>query len=365
MKKCNLFLLIMVLFVFVLLTTGQRVEADSMPIGIKAILPENQFNKEVSYYHLMMEPGQKQVLDFQLVNTSDKEVTAEVTLAATTTNDNGNLDYNLPDKKMDKSLLYPLTEIAETPKEVKIPANSEIITKINVTMPTEEFSGIILGGINVKVKAEEKKKDKEAGGGMKIENVLNYSIAVLLVENEERVKTDMTLQKIFASQVTGINTTKVTLQNPTMAVIENITIEAKIYGKESDKILYETKKEGYRMAPNSSFDFGVALGNERYRAGDYRLKLVATSDPQNTEDGERQVWEFDEAFTIKREEADKLNESAVDLPADYSWYYLIAGVIVVLLISSIVALILWKRKKRAKKVVKRRTNKNNKRKSSK
>lgn len=335
--------------------------ADSTPLSVKAILPDNQHNKEVSYYHLMMKAGQKQEIDLQLFNSSDKETTAEITLTAATTNNNGTIDYNLPSKEIDKSLLYPFPSIATTPKEVKIPANSDITTKIAIEMPMEEYSGMILGGINVKVKKEkvEEKKEKSSGG-MKIENEMNYSIGVVLVENEETVKTDMTLERVFASQVMGNNTTKATLRNPTAAVMENVTIEAKIYAKGSDAVLYETKQEGYRMAPNSSFDFGVPIGNERYKAGEYRIKLTATSDPKKPEDGEKQVWEFDESFTIKREEADKLNAEAIDLPTDYLPYIIMGGIALLVVIALIVFIVIVKRKKKQAKELeqKRKARKN-------
>lgn len=349
MKKKNSLKLMIVglLTVFGGLSVGEVANAEASPISVNPILPENQFNKEVSYYHLMMEPGEKQEIELQIFNSSDEERVALVTLTAATTNDNGLIDYNLPDKKVDKSLLYGFPTIASTPKEVKVPANKDVKTKISIKMPAESYDGMILGGINVKAKKKVAKDQDKQSSGMKIENEMNYAIGVVLVENEAPVKTNMELLKVSASQIMGNNTTKATLQNPTSVVMENVTIEAKIYKADNETVLYETKKENYRMAPNSSFDFGIPIGNERYKAGDYRLKLVATSDPKSAKDGEKQTWEFDEKFTIKRAEADKLNESAVDLPTDYTLYYIGGAVIALLVIGGIILLISLRRKKQA------------------
>lgn len=357
-KKFFMILATTLMTMGIALGISMEVQADSTPLSVKAILPENQFNKEVSYYHLMMKPGAKQTIELQLFNSSDQETTALVTLTAATTNNTGVIDYNLPDKEIDKSLVYPFTTIATSPKEVKIPANSDVTTPIEIEMPVEEYDGMILGGINVKVKkAKEKETDKKASGGMKIENEMNYSIGVVLVENENKVKTDMLLERVFADQVMGNNTTKVALQNPTATPMEDVSFEAKIYAKNSDTVLYESKQEGYRMAPNSTFDFGIAIGNERYKAGEYRLKLVAKSEPKNPKDGEPQSWDFDVPFTVTRAQADKLNETAVDLPADYTLWFIIGGVSLLVVIAGISVMVIMKKKKKQKELQKKKLSK--------
>ncbi|MBP1040078.1 DUF916 and DUF3324 domain-containing protein [Vagococcus sp. BWB3-3] len=360
MRKMKLtFRLVVVMIAVMVVGMMPKVaKADSSPIAVKAILPENQFKKDVSFYYLKMSPGAKQEIELQLFNSSDQEVTAEVGLSSATTNDNGLIDYNLMEKEIDKSLLFPFPSIASTPKEVKVPAQSDVKTKIQIEMPAEEYDGMILGGVNVKTKKTEDKQteDKSSQGGMKIENEMTYSIGVVLIENEEFVKTDMKLNKVFASQIMGNNTTKATLQNPTSAVMEDVSIEAKVMKKGSSDVLYEVKSDGYRMAPNSAFDFGIPIGKERYRAGEYTLKLVAVSDPKDEKDGERQEWTFEEDFVIKREEADKLNAKAVDLPTDYTKWYIIGGVALLALILIIIMIVVIVKKKKQEQ--KRKVSKN-------
>ncbi|MBP1040216.1 DUF916 and DUF3324 domain-containing protein [Vagococcus sp. BWB3-3] len=349
MRKMKLTFRIAVVMIAVMVVGGMPkvVKADSSPIAVKALLPDNQFKKEVSFYYLKMSPGAKQEIELQLFNSSDQEVAAEVSLSSATTNDNGLIDYNLMEKEIDKSLLYPFPSIASTANEVKIPAQSDVKTKIKIEMPAEEYDGMILGGVNVKTKKTEDKQteDDSSQGGMKIENEMTYSIGVVLIENEEFVKTDMKLTKVFASQIMGNNTTKATLQNPTSAVMEEVSIEARVMKKGSSDVLYEVKSDGYRMAPNSAFDFGIPIGKERYRAGEYTLKLVAVSDPKDEKDGERQEWTFEEVFVIKREEADKLNAKAVDLPTNFTIWYLIGGLILVVLAIIVIVMVAIRKRK--------------------
>lgn len=334
---------------------GQQVQAESASLSVKAILPENQFDKDVSFYYLKMEAGATQDIELQLFNSSDKEVTALVSLTAATTNDNGLIDYNLPDKKIDSSLQTPFSKIATTPKEVVVPANKDVTTKITINMPAEEYNGMIVGGINVRAKAAEESKESDKEGGMQIVNEMNYAIGVVLVENEEKVKTDMLMSKVYASQIMGNNTTKATLQNPTAAVIEDLSINAEIFAADGTSVLYKHNVDGYRMAPNSSFDFGVPIGNERYQAGKYRIEVEATSDPKDPEkNGEKQTWKFNKEFTITRAQADALNEKAVDLPPDYTMYYIIGAIVASVLIIGIIVAIVAVRKKRAKEKARRR-----------
>ncbi|MBP1039423.1 DUF916 and DUF3324 domain-containing protein [Vagococcus sp. BWB3-3] len=338
--------------------------ADSTPLSVKAILPENQFDKSVSYYNLMMKAGATQEIELQLFNSSEVETVAEVTLTAATTNDNGLIDYNLPDKDIDASLLYPFNKIASTPKEVTIPAKSDVITKIKIEMPVVEYDGMILGGINVKSKKQESEESEKKSGGMKIENEMSYAIGVVLRENENSVMTDMLLDRVYASAVMGTNTTKATLQNPTSAVMEEVAIEGKVYKKGSDTVLFETKKEGYRMAPNSSFDFGIGLGNKPYVTGDYVMKITATSDPKDSKDGEKQTWNLEKEFHVSAAEAKALNDaSAVELEKDYLGYIIIGGISAAVLVAGIITVVMVRNKKKqeALRVAKKRKRKSSKR----
>ncbi|WP_314062759.1 DUF916 and DUF3324 domain-containing protein [uncultured Vagococcus sp.] len=345
-KKTIKLIMSILLFLSIVGGVSQTAFADSTPISVKAILPDNQHDKNVSYYNLMMKAGATQEIELQLFNSSDEDAVAEVSLTAATTNDNGLIDYNLPDKEIDKSLLYPFNKIASTPKEVTIPAKKDVMTKVTIEMPVMEFDGMILGGINVKAKKVEA-EEKSESGGMKIENEMSYAIGVVLQENENPVKTDMSLERVFASAVMGANTTKATLQNPTSAVMEDVSIEAKVYKKGNDTVLFETKKDGYRMAPNSSFDFGVGLGNKPYVTGDYVMKVTATSDPKDPKNGEEQTWNLEKEFSVTAAEAKKLNDaSAVELEKDYLMYIIIGSVSAIVLIGGLTTLVVLRNKKK-------------------
>lgn len=362
-KRTIKLMMSIILFLGIVGGVSQTAFADSTPISVKAILPDNQHDKSVSYYNLLMKAGETQEIELQLFNSSDQDAVAEISLTSATTNDNGLIDYNLPDKAVDKSLLYPFSKIATAPKEVTVPAKKDVITKIKIEMPVVEYDGMILGGINVKAKKQETEEDKSKSGGMKIENEMSYAIGVVLQENENPVVTDMALERVFASAIMGTNTTKATLQNPTSMVMEDVSIEAKVYKKGNDTVLFETKKEGYRMAPNSSFDFGVGLGTKPYVTGDYVMKIAATSDPKDPKNGEKQTWNLEKEFSVTAAEAKKLNDaSAVELDKNYLMVIIIGSVSAIVLIGGVITFVVIhnKKKQAAIKAAKKRKRKSSK-----
>jgi len=75
------------------------------------------------------------------------------------------------------------------------------------------------------------------------------------------------------------------------------------------------------MAPASNFDYLVNTGNQRLKAGKYRLHLVATSG--------RQQWVFNRQFTISSTAANKANAQT---PRDWHWLWWLLLILIVLLI---------------------------------
>ncbi|MEG2504464.1 MAG: DUF916 domain-containing protein, partial [Carnobacterium sp.] len=186
MKRAKVYFIICLITSFISNYSLLKVEAadnDSVPVSARVVLPENQFNKEASYFYLKMTPNQEQDLEVVLSNTSDSVQKVEVSLAAGITNDNGIIDYPDGQKKFDASLKYPFSKLASTEKNVTIDPKSDKSVMIKVKMPAEEFDGLIIGGINIRLnQADDTKKESE--GGMQIKNIIRYNFGVVLVENE-------------------------------------------------------------------------------------------------------------------------------------------------------------------------------------
>lgn len=365
-------------------------ENGSTNVSVTTNVPDNQIDKNQSYFDLLMKQGQKQELEVVLRNNTDKDITMLAAVNTAITNDNGVVDYSwdvetalaaakennknpkatpIDEKKIayDTSLAYPLSIIATIDKEILVPAKSEVISKVAVKMPEKEIPGVIAGGVYLTQK-EDTNANTENSKGVQIKNKFVYVVGIQLRQTEDistlvpELKLDR--KKILPTQVNYRNYLGVNLQNIEPVYIRNLTVEAKIYKKGSKELLHETRQEGMKMAPNSNFNFGVNWDNQEFKAGTYQLKMIARADDYEKE------WTWDEEFTIEKDLADKLNSKAVELEkTDNSLYYILGGSGLVLLLFILLFFVVKRRiekKKeeelRRKRAAKRKREKMNKKK---
>ncbi|OJG71511.1 hypothetical protein RV12_GL001519 [Enterococcus quebecensis] len=331
---------------------------ESMNFSVSAVLPENQINKSKSYFELLMKPGQVQELEVMMNNSLDREVTVVNHANSAITNDNGIVDYSIDNPELDSTLKSPFSKIAEVEKETTIPPKSSKKVKIKVTMPEESFDGVILGGLHFTEK-EDKSKDNKNKAGVQIENRFAFAIGVLLKETDKEVKPETKLGKIEASQINYRNVVKANIQNTQPVIMQNLDVTARVTKKGKKETLFETNKEGLRMAPNSNFNYSINWENQEFKAGKYTLHMTAT-------DGSDK-WDWSKDFEISGEEAKKLNDRAVELEKDYTKWYIIgaaAGVLVLLIVTYAFGQYVTKRKQKKRRMEKRKRKKKQQRKNN-
>lgn len=311
-------------------------EEKAVEFSVKAIIPENQIDKNQTYFDLKMEPLKSQKIEVEVYNASSRDIDVKVDLANATTNSNALIVYDEPEKAPDESLTNPLTTIAALNDvqggKIKVPAGSSTVVSATINMPESEFDGMILGAMRF-----EKLPDKESGennsGGVSIQNKYAYVIGIKLTENENRVKPDMILKQVKSGLENYKTATTAVLQNPTSSIIRNLKIHGQVLKKGSDEVLHKAEIENGSFAPNSTMDFIVDWEYKPLKAGDYVFRGTA-------EDGEN-TWNFEKEFSIAEEEAEAANEKAVEIERDYTWIFVLA---VAVLISIIAALIMYIRK---------------------
>ncbi|MEI5993963.1 DUF916 and DUF3324 domain-containing protein [Candidatus Enterococcus mansonii] len=339
-----------------LATQSQATEDDTGGFSVKAILPENQLNKDVTYYDLRVKPNLEQTLDLELYNSTKEVQNVSVTINPGITNDNGLIDYSEREKEYqyDDSLTLSITDIASTDKEVSIPALSKVTTKIHLKTPSQPFKGMVLGGIYVTSLSKDKEKQESSEGGMQIKNKVVYSVGIKLTESDEPVEGDLLYEKgqTKAGQEAGRNIIKSKIRNLAPINVDELSYHAKIYAENAQEIVAERAVSGYRMAPNSYFHYQVPWGSQPFKAGKYRMELSAESKVTG------QKWQWKDNFEITQEEAKTLNESAIDLEETTNWLlYVALGIGLILLIGLVIVFIwLHKRKKEKQRKLKAQRN---------
>ncbi|MBK5491839.1 DUF916 and DUF3324 domain-containing protein [Bacillus sp. TH13] len=337
MKKYTLWTLFGILMVSLVWFTPFA-SASKFNFGVYTVIPDNQIDKQKTYFNLKMEPNQKQTLTIQLKNDTEKDVVIEPKIHSATTNLNGVIEYGPTKIKRDSTLPYELGELIQTDKEVTVPAKGSKDLQLQVTMPEQEFKGILAGGITLEEKKADEKNKQDTKEGLSIENKYAYVVGITLQENDEKVKQDLKLPDVKAGQVNARNVINATLHNPTSTYINKFEVDAVITKKGKTEELYTSKKQNMQIAPNSNFDFPIALNGEKLEPGTYTVHVKAKSSEE--------AWEFKKDFTIKDEEAKQFNEKDVSIEEpNYLWY--IVGLLFILL-AGLLWFLFWKRKKNKK-----------------
>lgn len=324
-------------------TADQQAAELGLGFTYKVVKPENQ-RSSVGYFDLRMNAGQKQTVEIELANGSDEEITIGVSLNGAKTNGNGVIEYGPSAIEKDKSLKYDFVDIVTGPKEVVLPPKTMIPLKLEIAMPASDIDGVISGGIQLKQQTKEEKDEKEKTG---ITNEYAYLVGMLLSENDTVVTPNLELNKVYAGLANYRNAVFVNFSNVQPAYLENMTVDVQIMKKGSEEVLYDTKKAGMRMAPNSLIDFPVEMNGDRMEAGDYKAHILVTADDKK--------WEWTEEFTITDEEADKFNGQDVSLTQergiDWKLIAMIVGgiIAVVVIIFFIVRSVQQKKMKNRKK----------------
>ncbi|MDR2610466.1 MAG: DUF916 and DUF3324 domain-containing protein [Clostridiales Family XIII bacterium] len=321
--------------------------AEDAGFSVHAQIPENQINKNLTYFDLHMKPGAKQTLTVSLINDSKKPLTVDVGAISASTNRNGIIDYRTPDIK-DKTLKVPFSEISHVVDDtVTIPAGGTAAAHIEITMPAGVYDGVALGGIVIT-----KKPDKDSASGstsrkkhdnfdVSIKNEYSYIIGVKLRETEVPVSPDFEYEKVEA----GLANYKLAvihhIRNKEAAIVKDMRLSIKVY-KGKEETPYIDFEKTVDMAPNSVMPIGTETGRRKFDPGDYLSKVrLAIGD---------KIWEFEKSFTVTEAEAKELNEKSVaeTKPADIPFWFaaiLIGGALLAFLAFLLFIISLLRRRK--------------------
>lgn len=341
-KKLSYFLLIVGFFGLSTMNLSE-VEASKLNFSVETVIPDNQVDKNKTYYDLRIEPNKKQNLKMIVNNSTDKDVMVEITAEAATTNTNGVVEYGVTKSKRDSTLENSIGDIVTiSEKEPVIPAKSSKEIILTVNAPEEEFEGILAGGITIKEKESAKNTDKDSQKGMAIENRYSYVVAFILHGREEQVSSELKLNTVKPDQINVRNIISANVQNTKSKYMNQVTIDAKVTRKNNKKVLYSEKKDKMQIAPNSNFNFPISLNGEALEAGKYTLTMAV--------DSQGETWNFKKDFTIEKAVANKLNKEDVSIVKDYTQLYLLIGGILILLVFILFFAIMHKRKKEKQKL---------------
>ena len=338
MKKRHgaIFLITFIFFLSLIPTTFSK--ASELNFSVNAVIPDNQIDKEKSYFDLKVTPGEKQNLIVKLRNTTDKEIVINPHIQSAKTNKNGVIDYTPNKIKKDDTLKIAMEDIAKVPKEVTVPPQSEKDLTIEVTMPKDKFDGIILGGIYLKEDTS-KNKEEDKENDVAIKNEYSYVVALQMRQNDNKVKPMLHMNEVNPETQNARNVIVANIQNSEPMIISKLKIDATVNKKGSKDNLAILKKENLQVAPNSNFNIAVPLEGEKLEAGTYILNMKAESAGKE--------WQFKKEFSISADKATTMNEKDVTLEKETpTMLYIFLGVAFLIVIAVVIYFIIRRNKRK-------------------
>lgn len=299
--------------------------------------PENQINKNVGYYDLLMKKGQKQKVELVLYNTTKKAFDVSIKLSSAKTNANGVVEYAPSELKEDDSLKYKFPDLVKTSGRVTVPAESDKTVILEIEMPEDSIEGLIAGGIQLQLIEEEKNTKKEI-----IQNKFAYLIGFLLSESDTKdIKPQLKFNEAYSKVSNGQYTLFLNYSNTRPIFVENMDVVVKVLKHNSNKELFELKRSNLRMAPNSVIDFPISLEDKKLAKGKYKLQAdIRLSTGEN--------WKWEQNFTVTQDDLSSLDVQKKELGEEntISLYKLLLGItLVVILVFVIVVFLIKKIKK--------------------
>ncbi|MDT2801581.1 DUF916 and DUF3324 domain-containing protein [Vagococcus lutrae] len=319
------------------------VSAESLSFNVKPVYPENQLDKDVTYFHLQTTPNMEQTLTIEVTNVGSEPLTIEGLLYTATTNSLGVIEYGESLTEIDETVPMKLTDVATLPQaEMTIAPETTEAFPIHIQMPEKSFGGILLGGITIQEKDDEKDEDKskeKTSTGAVIKNKFNYRYVLMLEGTEPHPEPEVKLTNVTASLDHERNAFISELQNPNALLLHSLSVKSEVRKKGESSILYQDEIQDGQLAPNSTLNFPVFLKGDKFEPGTYNVKCYVSA--------EGQQWELEQDVTINEETAKKVNQKSVDIPEkDYTMWYVASGIVVAIVIIIIVYKMLHHRKKK-------------------
>lgn len=348
MKKTKILIILFALITFIYPSQtifGEETTtsgAEGADYSVKAVLPDNQLDRGKSFYDLRMTPGQKETIQLQVNNYSDKEQTYNISVNTAQTTGNVTIDYGVkedPDKSVNN---LPISQYVSYPESIKIPAKKAGLVSIEINAPKEKWDGILLGGIQVKKDFSEEKEESDQA----IFSEYAYVIGLMLSQNDTKVEPDLTYEGIEAKSIARNAGLIATLKNPQPMNVSNVHFVGKIYkeGEKEPVITREVKDGG--IAPDSTIDVqlfnGEAGQTKPLEAGKYHLEIAV-------DDKENHHWTFTDDFEITKEAAEKVNNKVFTVKKEQNYLlYFVIGILILLILILFIFLAKNKKKKEEK-----------------
>ncbi|MGG5337861.1 hypothetical protein IGJ48_000529 [Enterococcus pernyi] len=336
MKIHQVGMILVLLLVSLLAPMRVGAEEGTLNFYVTPEFSENQKSGNDRYFQLNLAPDTTETLTLKLQNANSEAKKIKITPHTAYTNVMGVVEYGQDAEEADPTLQHSLGELIEQPEIIELGDNETKTVTLDLKMPKEAFEGFLAGGLRIEEVKENTTDETTDEEGVAIQNEFAYIIGVVVSNKQDAVQPDLELLDVFADQLNYRNVISANIQNFTPTFVNRLEVEATVQKVGEEEILYQASQEQMQMAPNSNFNFPISLEGDRFRSGEYLLKMTARS-------GEDE-WQWERKFTIDADEARALNRADVTIDTGINWWIVAAISLIILLLLIIVWLLLKKKK---------------------
>ncbi|ENZ5580207.1 DUF916 and DUF3324 domain-containing protein [Enterococcus hirae] len=319
-------ILMIIFLVITSITISIKVSAEEKQnfggFSVEGIPNPRQIDKNSGYFYLSEKPGSKDSIKIKLINNSNKDKLLIIKVVDANTNSNGIVDYS-GTLKNNTSLKIPLTSIVKsTQKEVSISKNSSKEITLDINMPAHNVQGVILGGVVVSEKIDDKEKNQNI-----VSNDYCYTIGIVLT-NEDKVNlfknVSVTLENVIPNLASGKKVVQANILNPNPYIFSKAQVKGAVYSEDGTKKIKENSMDNVSIAPYSCLPFQIDWGKEDLKPGKYLFKgTVKTA--ENT-------WNFERKFDIAGDKAKEINKQSVFKVILPNWFKYSSVFLIILII---------------------------------
>ncbi|TPR17604.1 DUF916 and DUF3324 domain-containing protein [Apilactobacillus timberlakei] len=328
--KIHKFLFAFFTLIFCILGFSNYVNAENnnanIPFNMNAIHPSNQINKSTSYIDALYKPGETQQLQVKVRNSSSATQHFIVSINDATTSNGLAIDYTKSKQKLIRSPKISELVDGNANQAITMPGKSSKVVTFDLSMPKENFKGIIMGGISVYKDDRYYQQSNNDNKGVSINNKFVYSTAVLLRNQNGNVLPDLKMVDAKQAPANDAPAIVTTLKNDKRNFISGVKTNSTIKDSNGKKVAESSTSLG-QIAPISQFDLSTPL-KETLSPGDYTLDGNASAS-----DGQK--WDWHKSIHITQQNFDNTQKNIVTNKKPFPW----AMVIIISLIAIILILI--------------------------
>jgi hypothetical protein len=299
-------------------------KGGAIGFSVKPLYGKNQRQENVNYWSLRVKPKEVVNLSLAIIN-GDADHDYDIVVNQAITNGNLTVDYSKKASLTDKMLSqkspidFPsVAAVADSQKNqttISVKRHTVVTVPIAIHVPEKAFVGQAVGGVSVTRHATAAEQKST------INNVYNYTYAIVMAEGAEKIAPNISLVSLQAQAKQFNNTITVNVKNATNAIASGVSVKGVVTNAKGKQVAKLVMNHG-TISPLAKFGLVFHNTEAQWAPGKYHVKLTMA-------DKDKHQWLVDQTITIK---GNKVVTEKVIMPNQNQLPRWLIGLLVVLIL---------------------------------